>query len=48
MHATIPAGGAWSVNLDRRLMKLATRTAGKWVDDMNVSRRRKNFERCLE
>jgi hypothetical protein len=48
MTATIPDGGALSVNLVRRLMKLATSTAGKWVEAKNVSRSRKNLDRCFE
>ena len=44
----MPEGGAYSVRRESRLMKLATKAAGRCVDARKVSRRRKKRERCFE
>lgn len=45
---TMAEGGALRASLERRFMKLATRAAGRWVEERKVSRRRKKRERCFE
>lgn len=45
---TMAVGGALSARRERRLMKLAIRVAGKWVEARKVFIKRKKRERCLE
>jgi len=43
--ATTPCGGAVKLSRERRLRKLATSVAGRWVDERKVSVRRRKRAR---